>query len=152
MISSLSARPRDNASFDQRGSDPKRDAEFERYEEVVASPTPVIRMSIAPDNSVRSTVISGQISQGDNTQGSEEEVETTEIIYNTIVLPDGSKLLQVISKYADGTTRVTTTRMPGSSDDESGMTKDISKAVGAADEDDPAKDTPAEMIARSSIA
>lgn len=137
MITSLSAHPRDDAWSDRRSAVSRGGAAYEEHDGAAASPTPVIGLSIAPDNSVRATVISGRISQGGCSQASsEEDTETTEVIYNTIVLPDRSKLLQIISKYADGTTRVTTTRLPGFGDDESGMTKDISKALGAADEED----------------
>lgn len=45
--------------------------------------------------------------------GSEEDEEETITIYKTIVLPDGSKLMQIITKKPDGSVSTTTTKLPG---------------------------------------
>lgn len=87
----------------------------------------VVHMSVAPDNSVRSAIV--QAALGDRggaptvsgaAQGEEDETKV-EVFYNIVAQPDGSKVVQIITKYPDGTTRVTTTRVPGSVDIKGGL-------------------------------
>lgn len=107
---------------------------------------------VAPiDNNVKSTIMAGTLAEsaeasvrqafssaagtqpagGAGSAGSaaDDEDAKMEVIYNTVVLPDGSKLVQVITKYPDGSTRCSTTHMPGMAGDESGFSKELTKAV-----------------------
>ena len=76
-------------------------------------------------NNVNASVVASQLATDENSAspaaaaanggggGSEEEEDETITIYKTIVLADGSKLLQIITKKPDGSTSTTTTRLPG---------------------------------------
>lgn len=92
-------------------------------------------LGVSLDNNVKATIYAGQIAtaaeeettlptggtpsaSGTAATGAEEE-DTTEVIYKTIVLADGSKLLQIITKYPDGKVTTVTTKVPGAKGDES---------------------------------
>lgn len=104
--------------------------------------------SLGADNNVKATIVVGELANIDASSAraamekasggrpvvsggsaGEDDQETMEVIYNTVVLPDGSKLVQVITKYPDGSTRCSTTHMPGTAGDESGFSRELTKAV-----------------------
>ena len=108
-----------------------------RKEEEKEATRPEAGLGVSLDNNVKAAVYAGQIAaqaeeettlptggtsapaaSGGAASGEEEE-DKVEIIYKTTVLPDGSKLLQIITKHPDGSVKTTTTKVPGSKNDES---------------------------------
>ena len=89
-------------------------------------------------NNVNASVVASQLAAGENAAspaapaasgggsggGAEEEDETV-TIYKTIVLPDGSKLLQIITKKPDGSMSTTTTKLPGTGKEQGDSEKKI---------------------------
>ena len=65
----------------------------------------------------------------------EEEEDETITIYKTIVLPDGSKLLQIITKQPDGTVKTTTTKLPGLDKKQGDTEKKVVDAVPQQDDE-----------------
>ena len=103
---------------------------------------PEATLGISLDNNVKAAIYAGQVAAQpedettlptggtsapaapkDAAAGGEDE-DKMEIFYKTIVLPDGSKLLQIITKHPDGSVKTSTTRVPGSKDDESTTRKE----------------------------
>lgn len=74
---------------------------------------------------------SSMLGGGGGAGNGEEEEKTTTIVKKT-ALPDGSMLVQFITTEPDGTTRITTTRMP-SADKELKESKEITKKADAAE-------------------
>lgn len=110
---------------------------FEMSEEAIPAAASAQISSLGADNGVKSSIVAGSLDLGSGAAaagpsapsaggaggagGAEisEESDGTEVIYSTTVLPDGSKLVQMVTKFDDGSTKISTMHVPAAQQAES---------------------------------